>query len=491
MGPDQRALPAPDRGASDVGVTDGQTDATGHDGFGELILEKNHTLMPQVRASTNGLLATTLAVDYATTTLGSINARLRNYEGGLPGPTLRLKAGDTLKLKLKNELPPNTDPVVVNHNKPHRPNSTNLHTHGLHVDPTGASDNILLEVTPGQEFDYQFDVPVDHPGGTFFYHPHKHGSVALQVFSGLAGALIIEGAADEVPEIAAAEDILLVINELTVEDDGDVSPFETSFLGQEAHRFFTVNGKLSPTLRMQPGEVQRWRLIHAGANKFLRISLADHVLQQIAIDGIGLAHSRTLPDVELGSGMRCDVMIQAGKPGTYDLLALTRPGGETITLAKVVIEGDPVAMNLPTTLPTALKDIEASEVTNQRTISFDVNMVPSADTAPYPQFKMDNKFFDPERIDHQVMLGAVEEWTITNNHAFVHSFHIHTNPFQVIKVNDQAVEPTWMDTVILEGLTSVTFRIRFEDFTGIIAAHCHVLDHEELGMMQLVEIISS
>ncbi len=101
---------------------------------------------------------------------------------------------------------------------------------------------------------------------------------------------------------------------------------------------------------------------------------------------------------------------------------------------------------------------------------------------------IDGKLFDHERVDHRVRLGAVEEWTIVNDHFDDHVFHIHVNPFQVTKINGQPVEPMWRDTVILPRSGSVTVRSRFLDYTGKYVLHCHMMNHEELGMMQTVEV---
>src|SRR5207302_507082 len=93
------------------------------------------------------------------------------------------------------KLPPDPQCVTppANIDEPHCFNGTNLHAHGLWVSPTGNSDNVLISINPQVSFDYQYDIPPDHPSGTFWYHSHRHGSTALQVSSGMAGALIVRG----------------------------------------------------------------------------------------------------------------------------------------------------------------------------------------------------------------------------------------------------------------------------------------------------------
>ena len=119
---------------------------------------------------------------------------------------------------------------------------------------------------------------------------------------------------------------------------------------------------------------------------------------------------------------------------------------------------------------------------------------PEADAAGHWRefgFLIDGKSFDPSRIDQRVKLGAVEEWTIINTHEHDdHVFHIHTNPFQVTQINGVPQKDLlWRDSVIVERKGgSVVFRSRFLDYTGIFMLHCHMMNHEEMGMMQTVEV---
>ena len=98
------------------------------------------------------------------------------YNGTTPGPTLRVRPGDRLRVTLRNRLD----------------SPTNLHVHGLHVSPSANSDNVFVMIGPGEEHTYDYLIPDDHPSGTFWYHPHHHGTVAEQVAAGMAGVIIIE-----------------------------------------------------------------------------------------------------------------------------------------------------------------------------------------------------------------------------------------------------------------------------------------------------------
>jgi len=126
--------------------------------------------------------------------------RLRSYvskgieNAKLVGSTIVARPGDTLRVRLTNNLPaddPSCQRQQANINIPHCFNSTNLHMHGLWVSPAGNSDNVFLTFRPGMHFEHEYSIPEDHPAGTFWYHPHLHGSTALQVSSGMGGALIL------------------------------------------------------------------------------------------------------------------------------------------------------------------------------------------------------------------------------------------------------------------------------------------------------------
>jgi FtsP/CotA-like multicopper oxidase with cupredoxin domain len=462
---------------------------------------------PEVRRSAQGELATTLRMQYAYKTIGGYRLYVRTYEGTVPGPTLRVKPGDVLRIKLNNDMPPNRDPTPIDHSLPHQFNSTNLHSHGLHVSPSGISDNVMRIMEPGKSYDVEIAIPSDHVPGTNWYHPHAHGSADVQIASGAVGALIIEGDFADVPEIAAAKERLLVLTEVAFDSFGTLEDFGTLF-PETAARFLAVNGVREPTITMRPGEVQRWRMLHAGWQDDIFMELEGHKLNQIARDGIPLSRvglsvprkpdqPNDYPDAMLmAPGQRIDVLVQAGEPGTYALRAVPYDQGYAAPagpIARLVVEGDPLPMNLPTELPPLLeKIIGDEEITGTRVLKFSQARVDIAGAEFWWtfRFKVDDKIFDPDRVDQRVRLGAVEEWTIINEDVGDdHVFHIHVNDMLLTKINgDPLPESIWMDTAIVPRNGSITFRSRFLDFTGKYMLHCHMMNHEDLGMMQVVEV---
>ena len=201
----------------------------------------------------------------------------------------------------------------------------------------------------------------------------------------------------------------------------------------------------------------------------------------------------------MAPGQRADVLVQAGGPGTYELAAMPYDQGHdspTGPLARVVVAGEPLPMKLPAALPKPpLETIRDSEITGRRTLVFGATE-PQNNVAGHWQeytFTVDGKVFDPARIDQRVRLGAVEEWTIRNTHQHDdHMFHIHTNPFQVVEIGGQPqADRMWRDTVVVPRPAkggSTVIRTRFLDYTGVFMLHCHMMNHEELGMMQAVEV---
>ncbi|HEU5432954.1 MAG TPA: multicopper oxidase domain-containing protein, partial [Thermomicrobiales bacterium] len=427
---------------------------------------------PEVRRAAGGVLDSELRVQYAYHDIGGYRLYLRTYEGTIPGPTLRLQPGDTLRLALVNDLPPNRDPMPMNMNQPHHFNTTNLHTHGGHVDPGGVSDNIFREMEPGGRYGIAIEFPKTHARGTYWYHPHAHGSSDPQIASGMAGALILEGDFADVPEIAAAQERILILNEAVFDSYGTIETYDTVW-PEAVPRFLSVNGQREPIVRLRPGEVQRWRIIHTGHEDNLRLTLDGHALHAIAYDGIPAARIDSADAMVIAPGQRIDVLVQAGSPGAYAFHAVANDQGypsPTGPLARVVVAGAPVSMKLPTALPAPPHaPVKDAELTGSRRLTFSTLEPEAPAAASYPEFgfMVDDQLFDPDRVDQLVRLGAVEEWTVVNKDPSDHVFHIHTNPFQLTQVNGQALpEPLWRDTAIVPRDGSIAFRSRFLDFTG-------------------------
>lgn len=488
--------PVPDEAASFAG----QETHGGHEGANPYAAtpvpwEPEDLVDPEERRSVDGVLATSIRADYLYKDIGGYRLHLRGYDGMMPGPTLRVQPGDRLQTEMINNLPPNRDQMPANTDHPHNFNTINFHAHGTHVSPGGISDNVLRTMEPGGTYPIEIDFPEDHTRGTYWYHPHHHGGADIQVASGMVGALIVDGDFADIPEIAEARERVIVIGQVLFDGLRTVESFETTW-PETATRFYTVNGQREPIVRLRPGEVQRWRFVNAGYQDDI-LNVEGHDLHTIALDGISLDRIETANQVLMAPGQRADLLIQAGEPGTYQLAALPYDQGYPGTngpLATVIVEGEPLPMSLPASLPAApLAAIADDELTGRRELVFSGN-APEADAAGYYNefdFMVDGNIFDPDRIDHRIALGSVEEWTVRNIHVHDHVFHIHINPFVVTHINDEpVVDPVWRDTAIVPRGGSIVFRTRFTDFTGMYVLHCHMMNHEALGMMQLIEVFA-
>ena len=213
-----RALRPASADAEVVGEAAPLTGATGLGGPKELPQPPRHR-------SDGTVLDITMTAAPAVVDIGAaMPVHTSAYDGALPGSTWELEPGQTLRVELINDLPPLDHAAhTVAMDRPHEWTTTNLHTHGLHVSPEGDGDNVFIAIEPGQRHQYEIEVPDDHPGGLFWYHPHRHGGVAQQIRSGMAGAIVVRGELDRVPEVAAAEERLLVIQAIELDDEFDGS----------------------------------------------------------------------------------------------------------------------------------------------------------------------------------------------------------------------------------------------------------------------------
>jgi FtsP/CotA-like multicopper oxidase with cupredoxin domain len=426
---------------------------------------------PPVLRSTDGRLEVALAARYGPATVGGEAVTTFSYNGLVPAPTLRLRAGDTLAVTLTNES-----------DQP-----TNLHTHGLHVSPVGNSDNVFLHIMPGETFAYEFAIPRDRTSGLYipgfyWYHPHMHGNSSPQVGGGMAGALIVTGELDELPAIRDLPERLLVLQAAEFDADGVVRPFPS----MEGTRIF-VNGQAQPVLSIAPGETQRWRILNASTFVFMHLALDGYQLHQIASDGNPLREVWSRDRILLSPGERVEVLVQGGAAGAAAFHSL--PWGTDdqaqpdYPIATLVSSGAPVT---PRPLPTTLipfEDLRAAAVDRTREVVFSQSFDPFA-------VLIDGRAFDPDRVDQTVELGATEEWRLRNTSREWHPFHIHVNDFQVVEIDGEPVAArTWEDTTSIPAFGELVIRTRFLDFPGRFVYHCHILDHEDEGMMGVVEVV--
>lgn len=457
-------------------------------------LSKNqdNSLVAKTISSQDGLLELNLEAAIKPVNLLDRKAYLINYNGQIPAPRLQVAAGDTIRINLTNHLA----------------QPTNLHFHGLHVTPNGRGDNSFLHIHPGEKLTYEFTIPKNHRAGTFWYHPHHHHYAASQLFGGLAGLLIVRGELDEIPEIKAAKIEYLILQDFAFDRNGQLlSPFPMELMQGREGNFLTVNGQIQPNFSIAKNGLLRLRLLNASSSRFYRLSLENHLFYLIATDQGAISQPIEITELLLTPGERAEVLIRGNQSeGKYRLFNLPyNRGGMGMGMMEGHQRGrnrrnentSPVLATFsyqgsskPLPLPSQLIPVESLPTPKTvRRLEFSMSMGRGMNMA----FLFNGQVYDQDRIDRTVKLNTIEDWELVNldPHGMDHPFHIHTNPFQVISRNGKPEsERMWKDTILVPGGEVVRIRIPFRDFTGKTVYHCHILDHEDLGMMGIVNIIA-
>ncbi len=447
--------------------------------------KQNFSPDTQINYSKDGILEVDLTASYNQVNLGNKPAYLFSYNGQIPGPRLEAKPGDTIRINFTNNL---LQP-------------TNIHYHGLHIPITGNADNVFLHISPGDRLTYEFQIPQNHHAGMFWYHPHLHGLVAEQLFGGLAGLFIVRGNLDEIPEVKAASEEFLVLQDFALDRQGKLLPSqELSIMSGREGDLITANGQFQPNLTIPTPGLLRLRILNASTSRFYRLSLKEHPFFLIATDGGALAEPVEMSELLLTPGERADVLIQANRePGKYPLLNLpyqrvgmgmmgrgmmgrNAPDNQPQVLATVSYDTKVAAMPLPTKLIPVAALAEPQKV---RRFQMNHGMKPGQGMV----FLFNGQPYQPERIDTQVQLNTVEDWELINTGMMDHPFHVHSNAFQVLSRNEKPeAYRAWKDVVLVKPGETVRIRMPLRDFTGKTVYHCHILDHEDLGMMGNLEI---
>ncbi len=427
-----------------------------------------------------GLIEAELTAAWTRTRVAGEAAWLATYNGSFPGPTLRVHEVERVRLRFTNGL-----------DEP-----TNLHLHGLHVPP--GVDNPFLMVEPGETVPYEFTIPRGS-AGTCWYHPHLHGRVARQLFAGLAGAIVIKGRLDHARRLRHTEEHLVVLKDLTLASSVP-----------EAHNFFDwwngkegelvlVNGMLQPVLAARRGTL-RLRLLNASNARYYRLALEGHPLHLIATDGGFIAEPTPVDELLLAPGERAEVLVQLVGEGSFRLLNLPYDrGGHMMggmhgggmmrgraSQVLLTIVAPPTSRILP--LPSRLADVDrldAAQAALSRRLVLTASMMGA-------QFFIDGRTFDETRVDLRARLSDLEIWEIDNRMGMDHPFHLHTFPFQILSRNGVAEALTaWKDVVNVRANEVVRIAVPLCDFSGKTVYHCHIVEHEDRGMMGVLEVQSS
>jgi suppressor of ftsI len=440
---------------------------------------------PEFRSSSNGVLSTTLRAALVPTMINGAWYRSSVYEGLYPGPTLVVCPGDTLKLSLRNDLTAADFPGFGMH-----AGITNLHTHGFFVSPNQPQDNVFVEIPPGGRYDYRYDIPRDHPPGVLWYHPHFHTQSNPQETGGMEGAIIMRGGLDDNPAYRHIGERVLVITQTELKSGADgaigttvqpepLGPFITS-----GAQFF-VNGQLNPTIPIHPGEIQRWSILNLTANSFVKLQLPGQHFGLLARDGNYVATRQAYDSMLVGPSSRREVLVKGGPEGHVTLISAPFPDSTypAVALATLHSAGHKVHQPMPPKEVAHRQDLRDLPVQQRHLIVYTQDSNKS-------EFFINDKMFDPNRIDQTMTLGQVNEWTIQNKTSVWHTFHIHINHFQVIEKDGTPVRQIDQeDNVSVSPHGSIKMLTLPKRYTGKFVFHCHILGHEDNGMMATVRTV--
>jgi suppressor of ftsI len=428
---------------------------------------------PPMLSSRDGKLDVELVTARGAYTLDGHQFQGMLYNGAYIPPIWRVRLGDTVTVTLHNRL---SEP-------------TNLHFHGLGVSPLGNGDNVFLHVRPGETFTYQVKIPERHVG-LFWFHPHMHGNVDAQIIGGMSGGIIVEGSERLYPFLGNLTERVIL--------------FKHHPIGRaDYEELVTVNGTVAPTYPIRPGEAQFWQMANIGADRFLRVTVERMPFYVIGRDGYFLPRPIRQDEVLLGPGQRASAIVVGGQPGTYAFKSVSlkfderQPPLPEVDLGTVVSDGPPADIGATEATvraqhvnePLYVDVVRSSPIAHRRTFAFSVSPDKS-------RFFINDQVFDENRTDVTVKLGDTEEWTILNQDSQYHDFHIHQTGFLVTEVNGMPTRFDGLrDTFSVPpmkngkpGAAKLIIPFTNPEIVGRFVFHCHVVKHEDKGMMQVIEV---
>jgi FtsP/CotA-like multicopper oxidase with cupredoxin domain len=415
--------------------------------------------------------------------------------------------------------------------------ATNMHFHGTNVTPICGQDEVVHTlIQPGQSFDYKLQIPQNEPPGLYWYHPHPHGISEFQVQGGATGALIVEGLQNVDTALAGLPERTFVIRDQMLPaseaNDANIPAWDISI------NYVPVTyPKYTPAIiQTNPGQQELWRVANTAADTILNVQYVvngtPQAMQVVAIDGYPIASgssgqpSESETSILLPPGARAEFVVTTPQLGDQAQLTTenwdTGPDGDfdpTRTIATIVSQngvevspakGSAAARRLPShtvrTRVTRFAALAAATPVAQRNLYFsEVLQDPTNPNSP-TNFFITEQGQQPALFDMNnppaivVHSGTVEDWVVQNTALEDHIFHIHQIHFQVLEVDGQPVnDPAIRDTVDLPFWSgsgphpSVKLRMDFRDpnIVGTFVYHCHILQHEDAGMMGAIQVLPS
>ena len=388
------------------------------------------------------------------------------YNGSFLGPVIRVNKGEEVNIHVNNNLK----------------ESTTVHWHGLIID--GSVDGGPHQpIASGSKWDVNFNV--NQPASTLWFHPHLDGKTGEQVYKGLAGLLYVEDEVSNslnIPKDYGVNDIPLIIQDRLFDSNGNISYGGSNMADGALGNTILVNGSINPYLDVKRVKM-RFRLVNGSNARIYSFGLSNGgEFEQIASDGGFLKNPVKMNKLELGSGERAEITIDFSKYDKETTLSLT--GGDFNVLKFNVKEDGKDTTEIPQYLTDIIKLSEFSAKTVRKfNLQGMGNMV-----------SINGKKMDMDRVDAKVKLNDTEVWEIINTKdkmgGMSHPFHVHGVQFQVLSRNGQEPlenERGWKDTVLVHPDENVKILVKFTQ-KGLFMYHCHILEHEDAGMMGQFEV---
>ena len=406
------------------------------------------------------------------------------YNGDFLGPTIKVRNGQQIKVNVQNEL---DEPTTV-------------HWHGLHV-PAEWDGGPRQLIPGGGRWNPEFTIR--QRAATLWYHPHAMGLTGKQVYQGLAGLFIIEDDISDklaVPKTYGVDDFPLVIQDRRFFRDGSFA--YTQNMMDVMHgvigNHLLVNGALWPKLTVPQGKV-RLRVLNGSNSSIYQIAFTDdRSFYQIATDGGFQEHPVKLNSLFLSAGERAEIVVDFADDSIDSNVSLLvdQYGGNRFEAMQFTV-ASPVSASvaIPKSLAVLNRLQEKDAVKTRRFIM--ETMGGRGMMGSGGRLTINGKNMNIHRIDEQVSLGTTEIWEISNPSGMMmrlpHSMHLHDVQFQILDRNGRSPLPQEQgrkDTVLIQPGETVRIIVKFVDYTGVYMYHCHLLEHEDNGMMGQFEVVA-
>lgn len=425
------------------------------------------------------------------------------FNGETVAPVIRVSPGDTLKIAYVNDLPrPSGEQCSVGPCM----NMTNLHFHGLGVSPKAPADNVLdMIAMPGETLNYTIHIPASQEPGLYWYHTHPHGESEQQAVDGMSGAIVVEGMERYAPMVRGLPERILILRGPAIGKDAGgqaaLKKVDAAITGcgnsEAPERVFTINGDLRPTINIAPGERQFWRIVNASADRYADVQLDGAAWKIVALDGMPLAYHNPEHPVRVADHV---LLPPASR---LEAIVTGPPAGSPATLRTRCVDtgpdGDPTpAMVLADIVPArSLSAPQAITVSDRRPASYKQPQLASLESAP-PQFVatftedktvfyINGQKYEPDAAPMtEATVGTYQHWRVVNQTKELHPMHLHQVHFLVYAVNGTKLpNPEWVDTANVPYGGSIDMIVDFTNpvIRGMSVFHCHLLNHEDKGMM--------